>query len=437
MRTTRRELLPVLARGACGSLLMVLVAAAALLGANYLRPLPPVHVWTAPSSLVASDARADLGWPGGGEAALGIDGQGVLAATPEARPLPTASTAKIMTALVTLEARPLGRGEQGPSISITAQDEVSYKQAASQGQSVVAVAAGEQLTEYQALQALLLPSANNIAELLARWAYGSLAGGVRRMNERARELQLRSTYFADASGFSPSTVSAPADLVVLGLLAMRSQVIAEIVAQTQAVLPVAGPVANVNTMLGQAGILGIKTGNTDQAGGCYVFAAPFQAPGGRRLLIVGAVMGMPDLGSAMASAPALVENARRALQVRRVLEAGQVVGGYRSDWGELTDVVASKPVDLLLWQGTVVSRSVVLRAPEPPLAAGSEVGSVTLAAAGQTVQVPIVTRRPISEPEWRWRIERRPWPALPLPGAPFVLLPGFLRFGLPATPSPA
>jgi serine-type D-Ala-D-Ala carboxypeptidase (penicillin-binding protein 5/6) len=436
MRNIRREPLSALLKGACGSLLLIVVAATSLLVANALRPVPPVETSIAPPSLAPTASDIDIGWPQGGEAALGIDGQGVLAATPDPRPLPTASTAKIMTALVTLEARPLRKGESGPRITMTAQDEAAYRQDQGQGQSVVAVAAGEQLSEYQALQALLLPSANNIAEVLARWAYGSLNGGVARMNERARELQMRSTHFVDASGFNPGTVSTPADLVVLGELAMRNPVIAEIVAQTQAVLPVAGLVTNVNNRLGQAGIFGIKTGNTDQAGGCYVFAAPYQAPGGRRLLIVGAVMGMPDLESAMAGAPALVENARRALQPRRVLEAGQVVGRYRSAWGQATEVVAARPVDLLLWQGTVVATRVEMRAARLPVEAGAEVGRVTVVAAGQTARVPVVTREAISEPGWRWRARRPfPLPPLPFPGAPSLPLPGDVRFALPATPS--
>ena len=61
----------------------------------------------------------------------------------------------------------------------------------------MSIAAGEQLTERQALQALLLPSANNIAAVLARWAAGSADRFVARMNATARSLGMTHTRYTD------------------------------------------------------------------------------------------------------------------------------------------------------------------------------------------------------------------------------------------------
>jgi serine-type D-Ala-D-Ala carboxypeptidase (penicillin-binding protein 5/6) len=69
---------------------------------------------------------------------------------------------------------------------------------------------GENLTELQALQAMLIPSGNNIASLLARWEAGSHAAFVARMNAPADSLGLRSTRHADVSGADPATASTAA-----------------------------------------------------------------------------------------------------------------------------------------------------------------------------------------------------------------------------------
>jgi D-alanyl-D-alanine carboxypeptidase (penicillin-binding protein 5/6) len=406
--TNWRPFVVAISRGAGCSLILLMIAVIALPVANAARTLATVPPSVVLPGLIPGPGAIPIRWPSTGEAALGVEGHGVLASTDNPRPLPTASVAKVMTALAVLRARPLRRGEQGPSITITPADVAAYQQDVSQGQSVVAVAAGEQLTEYQALQALLLPSANNIAELLASWAFGSVAAGVTRMNALAGELQLHATHFADASGFNPQTVSTPPDLVALGQEAMHNPVIAEVVSQTHAQLPVAGTVPNVNRLLGQDGILGIKTGNTNEAGGCYLFAAPHVLADGRRLLVIGAVMGLPDLDQALAAAPALVDDARRALELRHVLQAGQVVGSYQAPWGQRVDIVSSRPLDLVLWRGTAVRAAVALRPVAAPLAAGGLVGTVTVSADGGAHRVELTTAASLHEPGWAWRAMRRP-----------------------------
>jgi D-alanyl-D-alanine carboxypeptidase (penicillin-binding protein 5/6) len=393
-------------RGVAVLVLLVLIGALAVPIDNYQRPLPSVWVTSDATAFHQVPLKVDVRWPSWGEAAIGIGDGGVVAATANQRPMPTASTAKIMTALIVVERRPLAPGEQGATITITAADQAAYARAAGQGQSSVPVVEGEVLTEYQALQALLLPSANNIAELLARWASGSFSEGIANMNRRAAQLGLRKTHFADASGFDPDTVSTAADLVVLAQAAMRHPVLAEIVGQRQAVLPIAGTVSNVNTMLGQDGIVGIKTGNTDEAGGCFVFAAPADPKAGDRGLIVGALMGMPDLGTALASSPALIDDARQALARYRIVEAGDVVGHYRTAWGPSTELVVSSGLDLPLWQGTVVRSSVELKRPAPPVAAGARVGTLTVAVDGAHHELPVRARTALPAPDWRWRLVR-------------------------------
>lgn len=125
--------------------------------------------------------------------------------------MPIASLAKIMTGYVVLRDRPLPAAGPGPVITVAAADAAAYARDQRQGQSVVRVAAGEKLTERQALEAMLIPSGNNIASLLARWDAGSEAAFAAKMNTRARQLGLGGTRYGDASGADPATVSTAAD----------------------------------------------------------------------------------------------------------------------------------------------------------------------------------------------------------------------------------
>ena len=178
-----------------------------------------------------------------------------------------------MTAYLVLRDHPLRPGVEGPTITLTAADVDDTARRAGQHESVVPVAAGEQLTELQALQALLLPSANNIASVLARWDAGSESRFVGRMNATARSLGMAHTRYTDPSGFDDATVSTAADQLRIVDRAMRVRVFASIVATPSAILPVAGIVHNTNALLGYDGFVGVKTGSDNAAGGCFAFRA--------------------------------------------------------------------------------------------------------------------------------------------------------------------
>ncbi len=235
---------------------------------------------------------AAVSWPSDGASAADISGYGVVYGPGATRPVPLASVAKMMTAYVVLHDHPLPSGGSGPDIAVQSSEAAAYPSQAREGDSLVPVVAGEMLTERQALEALLLPSADNVAWILARWDAGSQAAFVARMNAAARRLGMADTSYTDPSGLDPSTVSTAADQVLLGMAAMRVPALAVIAAKSTAVVPVAGVVRNYNTLLGQDGIVGLKTGSTQAAGGCVVIAAWHQA-GGRNTLIVAATFGQP------------------------------------------------------------------------------------------------------------------------------------------------
>ena len=212
--------------------------------------------------------------------------------------MPIASVAKVMTAYIILRDHPLGAGEPGPPIVVRPGEAAAYPAQARNGDSLVPVTAGEQLTERQALEALLLPSADNMAWILARWDAGSQAAFTAQMNATARRLGMTDTHYTDPSGLSASTTSTAADQVRLGMAAMSEPALAQIVALRSAVIPVAGVVRNYNTLLGRDGITGLKTGSDTAAGGCILLAA-WQQERGHDTLIVAATFGQPGTMATM------------------------------------------------------------------------------------------------------------------------------------------
>ncbi len=228
-----------------------------------------------------------IGWPQQGQAALML-GDGRPEASPHEQPVPIASLAKVMTAYLTLERYPLSGAQGGFTVTVTAAQAQIEAQDRAVGQSVVAVAAGEQLTERQLLEALLIPSGNNIAPILAAQVAGSETSFVAEMNPEARALGMDHTAYTDPSGFDPSTVSTAADQLRVFQQAVRFPVFRQIVSMASVTLPVAGTLTNYNPLIAE-GYAG-KTGSDTAAGGCLAFFTPVTL-GGRQLTAVGVVLG--------------------------------------------------------------------------------------------------------------------------------------------------
>jgi D-alanyl-D-alanine carboxypeptidase (penicillin-binding protein 5/6) len=285
--------------------LLLVVASITALGYRSLASSPS----RAATSIEVVRALPRLVWPAFGQAAFVQTGHAQIHAGPNQHPAPIASVAKVMTAYLVLCDHPLGVGEVGPTITLGDDDVADTDRRRGRQESIVPVAAGEELTELQALQALLLPSANNIAATLARWDAGSVGRFVDRMNATARALGMSRTRYTDPSGYDDGTVSTAADQVRLVQRAMRLPVLASIAATQSATLPVAGTVHNTDTLLGRDGFVGVKTGSTDAAGGCFAFRA-IRWIGGKRVTITGVVLGQPgrdQIAAGLVAAQAMVD----------------------------------------------------------------------------------------------------------------------------------
>jgi len=280
---------------------------------------PPGAVAQAHGRAVSSDV-----WPADGQAAFVQTGRSRIQAGPHQHAAPIASVAKVMTAYVVLRDHPLETGEDGPTITLTEADVVDTDRRSGRGESLVPIEAGEQLTELEALQALLLPSANNIAAVLARWDAGSMDGFVARMNATARSLGMTHTRYTDPSGYDDDTVSTAADQVRIVDRAMRLRVFASIVATPSATLPVAGTVHTTNALLAHDGFVGVKTGSDSAAGGCFAFRAVRRVHG-RWTMITGVVLGQPgadQIAAGLAAADAMVDRITGRRPLARLLPPG-------------------------------------------------------------------------------------------------------------------
>lgn len=388
----------------------LLAAAAVAYVAFALVRSVPVRTELVPVRSAPFAGRLQLAWPSQGQAAVAVQGVGLIGVHNSTGPTPIASVAKVMTAYVVLRDHPLQGGASGPQITVTPADVAVYRADEASGQSVVLVQADERLTERQALEAMLLPSGNNIATLLARWDAGSEPAFVAKMNALARALGLTHTRYTSASGVQANTVSTASDQVHLAMRALQVPALAQTVAMTQATLPVAGRKYNGDTLLGQDGIVGIKPGTTAEAGGCFVFAA-HQQLSGRSILVVGAVLhqaaGQPPsamAASAFNSTTTLLASTRRLLLERRVIERGAMLAWVTAPWANRVALEAAQPVSLLGWPGLRVHATGQLDNVHAPLHSGQRVGVVVIAAGDQRRTVRLMPSRSLPSPSLTWRL---------------------------------
>lgn len=368
----------------------------------YSRSIPAIQPKILFNNTVAKTGtgQANVTWSPYGEQAIEVEGTNLSSTYGSQTPLPIASIAKVMTALAILKQKPLANGAQGPSIVMNNNDVSVYQTELAQNESVVPVSAGESMSEYQAIEAMLVPSATNVADTTAVWAFGSMSAYLAFANNYAEQLGMTHTHFAvDASGFSPASTSSPEDLIKLGEAAMANPVIAQIVSQSSVTLPVAGTVGNFNIDLGSAGIIGLKTGNTDQAGGAFLFAAKYQS-----FTIIGAIMNAPDLGTALHDAPEVITSLESNIEVEHPVSSGQEIASYKPSWTDVSiPAVAKNDLATIAWQGTTIATNATVSALHGQQKAGVVVGKVVASYdGGQSTQVFLT--KPVPSPSFWWRI---------------------------------
>jgi serine-type D-Ala-D-Ala carboxypeptidase (penicillin-binding protein 5/6) len=375
---------------------------------QWTRGVPKESVNTTFASTITSPGNAaKLPWPSEGQAAVAVAGGATLAypAATDAKPAAIASLAKMMTAYQILTDHPIKSGN-GPSLRVTAADEADFRKRLSQQQSVLHVVAGEQLSEYKALQALMIPSANNVAVLLARWDSGSVAKFVAKINATAQHLGLTQTHYADPDGTSPQTRSTASDQLTLAQKAMAIPLFAKIVRQPVATFPITGALFNYDYMIGHHGFIGIKTGSDSHAGGCWAFAAQ-RTVDGKATTIYGVVLGQRAKKTGALIQPALnlgrkLADATPSVVKRVTLVAKSTpVGTLDAKWRDDVPLITEQDLTVVAAPGQKYDAHVTLHVPSGShISANTIVGTLTVAG----VSVPIVTSRDAPGPTVKWRL---------------------------------
>lgn len=383
-------------------ILSLVVAAGLYLPVALTAPLPAAAA-TLELPAIAAQPAAAVVTPAQGSSAIALQGSSeVLASSGQSGPVPIASVTKILTALVVLEGKPLSRGDDGPGITMTANDLAYLDSTRAVGGSYVLVNVGQVLTERQVIEIMLMESANNYSETLVTWAFGSMAAYLTAAHSYILDHSLSGTNVVDSSGLDPASVSTTTDLLTLASLALADPVLAQIVSTQKESIPGLDELDNTNTLLGSDGIDGLKTGTTDEAGSCLLFSADFTVAGSP-FSVVGVVLGAASSEAARTSVTALLDSTKAGFTSVTLAKSGQVVGDYTTAWGSTVPIVATQDASTVLWSGTPVSvagDSATLSEGDAATAAGDLRFSVD----GSTISVPLALAASLPAPDPFWRL---------------------------------
>ncbi|MFC9753491.1 D-alanyl-D-alanine carboxypeptidase [Streptomyces sp. NPDC056921] len=390
-------------------LVLLLLIAFAIV--QMVRPLPePELQMSAKDTYTFKGSKPTLPWPDEGQGYMAATGLGPVGSFGEQKAVPIGSVAKAMTAYIVLKDHPLKKGEKGPSIEIDAKAESDGKLDAEGESTLNTVTAGDKLTEQEALSAIMIPSANNIARLLARWDAGSEEAFVKKMNDTAKSLGMTNTTYTDPSGLNATTVSSAEDQVKLGQKLVEIPALMEITKLPSWTDPSGKNWRNYNTLVPYNGALGIKTGSTSKAGGNLLFAA-HKMVGDTDQLIVGAVLGQHKpaiIDTVNAVSKEVMLATQDLLEGAKVVKKGDVVGTVEDGFGNSVPVVATKDVSAVGWPGLTVRIELTDDGKTIPnsAAAGTHVGTLTVGEGTSQVKVAVALQSDLAEPAFGDKLTR-------------------------------
>lgn len=319
-------------------------------------------------------------------------------------PQPTASLAKTITVQVVLAKYPLKQGENGPLITMSADDEARYWKVVNEGGSSARVVAGEQISEKQLVEGIMMVSANNMADSLAIWAFGSLDNYRVAATQWLKDNKLNSTVIgSDASGFSPDTKSTPTDLCRIMLLATKNRALSDIMSTADASLPTGEQLHNTNRLLGQEGVFAGKTGYTDEAGRGVIMASHKKI--GNSTITMGlATLGHASYDEAFNSARLIVSNLTSNINIYQI-DKDKKLGQISSSWGSVSDIVTNKSLAVPYWvdQPPKVDTSIHIDKTDG-LSAQQIIGQIRI----NDDAVGVISAQSIESPSVWWRLSH-PW----------------------------
>ncbi|MEU2239423.1 serine hydrolase [Streptomyces sp. NPDC018338] len=378
-----------------------------------VRPLPaPALTLSASPTFTFEGGQLKMPWPNEGQGAVEVEGVGSMGTYGAQKPAPIASVTKTMTAYVILRDHPLKGSQKGPEIEI---DKKADEQGKAEHESTAAVQEGQTYTEKELLELLMIPSANNVARLLARWDAGSEAAFVEKMNAAAKDLGMTQSTYTDPSGLLDTTMSTPKDQLKLAKAVMQYDVFREIVNMPNVTVDgIPGRIENNNNILLEPGVSGIKTGSSTPAGGNLLWSANTVVDGETRR-ILGIVMGAKDadelgkkLQLAIDNSLKIIQQAQNDVTSASVVRKGQVLGYIDDGLGGQTPVVATKELKAIGWPGLQVKLELTDGGKAVPHSgkAGDIVGQVSIGTGVGKVSAPVALKADLVEPGFDKKLTR-------------------------------
>ncbi len=306
--------------------------------------------------------------------------------------VPIASITKLMTVLVTREHTKLDD-------VVTIQ-----REAAETGEESIYLRAGEQLTVRELIEAALIQSANDAAVALAQYVgHGSVPAFVAMMNAKARQLGLANTHFANPDGLDEDGhYSSARDVTKLAEIDMHDPFVRSVVRMR--VAHITGRTLHTwNDLLGTfPGVIGVKTGHTDNAGWSEVAAAQ-----GRGVTIYATLLGEPSRSVRNDDLAQLLAFGLAQYRVFPVISSRRVYATAQVPWGKHPlGLVAVKDVLRVQRVGRpLVERVVTPTVVSLPIQAGRRLGKVLVYDRGKLVaSAPLVADRSVARPGMLGRV---------------------------------
>ena len=316
----------------------------------------------------------------------------VLASSHARERVPIASITKLMTVLVALE-----HAKPDEVVTVSAD-------AARTGEESISLQAGERHTVRDLVKAALIQSANDAAVALGDYVGGTQARFVALMNEKARELGLRDTHFANPDGLdAPGHYSSAYDVTRLARIAMRNPLIRATVREPEDVA--AGRTLHTwNDLLSTfPGVFGVKTGHTGAAGWSEVAAAR-----GPYATVYATLLGGATRSGRNADLAALLAWGLSRYRQLPVISRTRVYATADVPYGRpaLTLKARSAAVEVLRVDRQLRERVVAPSAVSLPVEKGEPLGRVEVWAGRRLiVSRPLVATRAIARPDWLGRSE--------------------------------
>ncbi|WP_394278507.1 D-alanyl-D-alanine carboxypeptidase family protein [Microbacterium sp.] len=364
---------------------------------------PAVPVTSAVDDLLPSRGSSAIS-VAGAEEFFGVSGDEIWMTAGDQGQRPIASITKLITALVVLDAQPIGAGENGPTITFGASDRALYDRYYVQNATVAPMPRGTALSLRDALATVLIPSASNYATAVARWAYGSEAAFVRAAGEWLDEHGLDDTTVVEPTGIDPRNRSTPADLIELGRLSAAHPVVADLAGTRRTEVEGPGVLINTNDLLGVDGATGLKTGTLSDSGSNLIYTATLDVGLEQSLQVVGVLLGGDTRSSVAGASSRVLSSLRAGFQQVTPAQTGQVLTTYTTPWGDSVEVALGTVPSLLVWGDTPIEADIDLSTPVN-FVDGEEVGSITWTAGERTVSAPLRVVGSITDPGEKWRLQ--------------------------------